>query len=361
MEIEYKKNADETVERLRLLWEERVQDRILAVFDVPGRALAEFAEAHPEGFCDYPDPHDRIAFWDRLLAERAALEDDSIPSAYLSEFDQGLYGGMLGGDVRFLSDPATGWISSMVPPLLGDWAEFDELAIDESHPRFRRYLDQLGVFVRGAEGKFGISHLILIDGLNFVFELVGATNTYLAIRDRPGDVRRAIDFAFDLNVCVHDAFFDAVRADERGTFSNMIQWHPGRIVSESVDPFHMTAVDDFETWGREPAQQILDRYDGGCLHIHGNGRHLLQAVCSLRGLKAIYMGDDRGFPLAINVAGELKRRAGDVPLVIPAEFEAFRGKLERSELPAGVLYAVSDAPDVDAANRCMDDVRAYRA
>ena len=34
----------------------------------------------------------------------------------LSELDQGLYGGLLGGDVRFLAHPENGWISSMVPP-----------------------------------------------------------------------------------------------------------------------------------------------------------------------------------------------------------------------------------------------------
>ena len=358
--ISYKANAADVLERLRLLWEERVQDRIFAVFHVPSPTLAEFAESHPEGFCEYPDPNERIALWDALLAERAALEDDSIPSAYLSEFDQGLYGGVFGGDVRFLCDPGTGWISSMVPPLLDDWSEFDALAFDESHPWFQRYLEQLRIFVEGAEGKFGISHLILIDGLNFAFELVGATNTYLAMHERPEMVRKAIDFAFDLNVKVQDVFFQAVQAASRGTFSNMIQWHQGRIVSESVDPFHMTSVDDFEKWGREPVQRVFDHYDGGVLHIHGNGRHLLEAVCSLRGLKAVFMGDDRGFPRAIDVADDLKRHAGDMPLVILIEYADFGERLEQGSLVGGVLYNVSGAPDIDAANRCMETVRAYR-
>jgi hypothetical protein len=359
--VVYKKNTEQVRERLRRMFELRAPDEILATFEIPTRALADFATAHAPGFRDYPDPHERIAFWDAFLKERAALEDDSIPSAYLSEFDQGLYGGVLGGDVRFLCDPATGWISSMVPPLLDDWSQFDSLRCDQTHPWFRRYFEQLRLFAERADGRFGISHLILIDSLNFVFELVGATNTYLALIDRPDRVRQAIEFAFDLNVTVQDAFFDAVRADEHGTFSNMIQWHPGRIVSESVDPFHMTSVEYFETWGRGPVQRILDHYDGGCLHIHGNGRHLLEAIASLDGLKGIYLGDDRGFPRAINAAGELKRRVGGVPLVIPTDFATFGEKLGRHELPGGVLYTVSGAPDADAVNRRMETVRTYRA
>jgi len=359
--LAYKANADAVKERLRLLWDERVQDRIFAVLDLPSPTLAEFRRSHPESFCGYPDPAERIAFWDDLLRERTALEDDSIPSAYLSEFDQGLYGGMLGGDVRFLCDPRTGWISSMVPPLLEGWDGFDALAFDENPPWFQRYLRQLGMFVDGARDKFGVSHLILIDGLNFVFELLGATRTYLSLHEHPEQVRRAIDFAFDLNLKIHSVFFYAVGAETRGTFSNMMQWHPGRIVSESVDPFHMTSVRDFETWGRGPAQRIFDAFDGGCLHLHGNGRHLLEAVCSLQGLKAIFMGDDTGFPPAIDVLDELKARAGDTPLVVSLPLDRFTPALDRHELPGGVLYKVSGAPDLDAANRCMQSVRAYRA
>jgi hypothetical protein len=35
---------------------------------------------------------------------------------------------------------------------------------------------------------------------------------------------------------------------------------PGKIINESVDPFHMTSVDYFEQWGREPAQRFIDRF-----------------------------------------------------------------------------------------------------
>ncbi len=358
--LAYKPNADEVLPRLRLLYERRAPDRILAAMELPSPALADFGRQYAAAFCDYPEPTARIAFWDRLLSERAAIEDDSIPTAHLSEFDQGLYGGLLGGEVQFMAHPENGWISSMVMPLLDDWSQFDALRFDLSHPWFERYVDYLRIFVAGGKGKFGISHLILIDGLNFVFELVGATRTYLSLDEHPEMVRRAIDFAFDLNVQIQSTFFEAVAALQGGTCSSMVQWIPGRIVSESVDPFHMTSVDYFEQWGREPVQRIFDRFDGGVLHIHGNGRHLLEAVCSLRELKAIFMGDDRGFPPAFEILDSLRIRAGNVPLVVRAEFADFVEKLDRHQLAGGVFYQVRGVPDMDTANRCMEKVRSYR-
>ena len=116
--IAYKANVEDVLVRLRSLYERRAPDRVFAAFQVPSPTLAEFGEQHLEGFCDYPDPAVRVEFWDRLLRERTSVEDDSVPCAYLSEFDQGLYGGLLGGDVQFMCDPGKGWISSMVTPFL---------------------------------------------------------------------------------------------------------------------------------------------------------------------------------------------------------------------------------------------------
>jgi len=359
--LAYKPSAEKVFARLRLLHARRAQDRIFAVMDVPSHALAEFQSRYADGFCDYPDPRERIRFWDRLLAERASVEDDAIPSAYLSELDQGLYGGVLGGAAQFLAHPESGWISSMVSPLLNDWSEFDRLRFDPAHPWFQRYLRQLDVFTARAAGKFGVSHFILINGLNFVFELVGATRTYLSLDENPDMVRRALDLALELNVAVQETFFQRVGLLEGGTASNMVQWIPGRVVSESVDPFHMTSVAYFERWGREPVEQVFRRFDGGVLHIHGNGRHLLEAVATIRGLKAIYLGDDKGFPRAIEVLESLRRRTGDLPLVLHAGYREFVERLDRHQLPGGVFFQVSEVPDVAAANRLMDRVRAYRA
>lgn len=139
----------------------------------------------------------------------------------------------------------------------------------------------------------------------------------------------------------------------------MVEWIPGRIVSESVDPFHMTSVDCFERWGREPVERIFAAFDGGVLHIHGNGRHLLCAVSTLRGLKAVYLIDDIHFPPAFSVLDELRPRLGNMPLVVKVGFADFIASLDAHRLQGGILYKVQHVPDVDTANRTMDRVRGY--
>lgn len=360
IQLAYKPTLNDVLARLRVLYSRRGLDQVFVSFNISSGALGRFATQHPAAFCDYPDPAERVLFWDEFLKERAALEDDSVPSAYLSEFDQGLYGGLLGGDVRFLVHPENGWISSMVPPLLASWSEFDRLELREDTAWLGRYRNQMGVFVEKARGRFGISHFILINGLNFVFELVGATQTYLSLSEHPQMIQRAIDLAFRVNLRVQELFFDTVPLLEGGTCSNMVQWIPGRVISESVDPFHMTSPRHFEAWGREPIQKMFDRFEGGVLHLHGNGRHLLESIQSLNGLRAVFLGDDRGYAPAHQLLPEFRRRVPDLPFVVQIGYADFVARLEQHSLTGGVFYQVQDPVEASVANGLMDRVRAYR-
>jgi hypothetical protein len=183
------------VERLRSLYERRGRDCIFATFTISGagaEVLSAFRAQHPEGPCEYPDPAERIVFWNQLFGNRPQVSDDSLPSAYLTEMDQGLYGGLLGAEVHFNCNPVNGWISSMVAPVLQDWSGFEKLSFTTSHQLFRRYTRQLEVFTAGADGKFGVCPCVQINGLNFVYELVGAMQTYMSLLDSPDAVTATV-------------------------------------------------------------------------------------------------------------------------------------------------------------------------
>ena len=212
---------------------------------------------------------------------------------------------------------------------------------------------------RAGEGRFGISHFILINGLNFLFELFGATESYMQTADNPEKVAEALDFAFRLNAWVQDRFFESVRLVEGGTCSTMASWLPGRVISESVDPFHMASAAYFEKWGAGPLQRALDRYDGGVVHLHGNGRHLLEVVSRVPGVIAMKVGDDGDVPPALDVLAELKARTGHKPLIVLTTFDEFAEALTERRLVGGVLYHVAAVSDIAAANRTMEQVRSY--
>ena len=358
--LRYCSNGEYILDRLRKLYDREAQDQIFAFMDVPTLTMEKFAREHQPGYCNYPDPFERIAFWDSYLHERMKVYDDSIPSAYLTEMDQGLYGGLIGGEVQFLCDTDTGWISSMVAPILKDISEFEQIEIDTDNKWFQCYIHQLDIFVKKSAGKFCISHFILIDSLNFVFELFGGTDTYLYLIEQPELIQRAIDFAFDLNMIVQNKFFDIVPQFNGGTCSKRAQWIPGRIVDESLDPFHMTSVDYFEKWGRGPVERIFSKYDGGIVHLHGNGHHLINSVSTIKGLKAIHLHDEKDDLPIVNIVQDIKEITKDIPLIVEVNFNDFREALEDHRLLGGVLYQVKDVPDIDTANYYMDKVSGYR-
>lgn len=333
---------------------------IFVVFNPPSNSIKRFAKHYANEYVTYPDPFERIKFWRRYLIEKIEIEDDSIPSAYLSEFDQGLYGAIIGGKINFLADPDSGWISSMIKPFFNEITEFTSIPLSADTEWYSRYLTQLKIYIEHSENKFGISHFILIDSLNFVFELVGATKTYLSLFEYPEKVKEAIDFAYELNVKIHNDFFSLIPTYKGGTFSNFAHWLPGRVISESLDPFHLTSVDYFEEWGREPVEKIISQYDGSVIHIHSNGRHLLNAVSSIKNLKAIYLVDERGAPPAFEVLDDLKKETIKIPIILNTTDNKFIDKLNKHQLAGGVLYIVETEKDAKEINYIMKKVKKYR-
>jgi hypothetical protein len=358
--LEYKPNAEAIVQRLTELWSRKAQDRIFAHLRVRSPALEEFAATYTDGPCEYPEPEERIAFWDRCLEPERHVEDDWMPIAYLSEFDEGLCASLCGGTMEFLMHSDIGWISSMCKPCLDDLAKIDELKIDPEHPSIQRLDRQLKVFAEGARGKFGIAPYIVIDALNFVAEVRGMTQAFIDVLDSPEEVKRLMQFAYELNVFTQERTYSALDGFAGGSFVNMGSWAPGRPVLFSVDAYHMAKPDFFEEWGRPYIQPLLDHFDGGLLHLHSNGRHLLESVRTMPGLLCIYLLDEPWNPRAYDRLEEMKEKAGDVPVVVNCGWNEFCRDLDRRRLPGNVLYQVSDVPSAKEANRVMENVRAYR-
>ena len=359
--MKYKRNLAEVLQRLDDFYALRGTDRIYAKMNIPVPALDRYQAETTGGLVEYPDMHRRIAFWDECLSVHTDSEDDSVPSAYPTELDQGLYAALVGAkDVRFLNDPSWGWVSSMTTPFVDDLRTVRSFRLDPDNRWFRLYEEQLRIFAKGAEGKFGISHFTLINGMNFLAEVRGATNAYMDLVDDPEEVQAVFDFAEKLNAWIHGRFFEIVGLTAGGTCSNLGQWLPGRSLGESVDPFHLTSPETFEAWGRAPVEKIFARFDSGIVHLHSNGHHLLESVTSLKGLKLIVFGDEPFNPPVYLKLASLAARRGTMPIWLAIPCEAFAQALARHELPANVFYNVTGVPDLATGNELMREVKRYR-
>ena len=356
----YKRNYREVIARLNSLYSGGGKRNIYAQMKIPNPVIERMKREMKDGPVSCPDLNERADFWDRVLSVYTDLEDDSIPSVYLTEVDQGLDGGMLGGEVRFILDTSSGWISSMVPPFAQSSEDIYKYRIDLTNKWYRFYDEQLSVYKKKAAGKFGVSHFCSIDGLHLLAEMRGFTETFYEIIDNPDTCRTIIDFAYKLALTLQNRFFEVNGLFEGGTCSNMAQWLPGRCISDSVDMYHLANADLFEEWGRRPLQKFIDNFDGAVLHAHSNGHHLIEHISSIKNLKAIYLADDEWVPpfyLDLHKLDPLRR---DVPLVVSIPFEAFTDMLMKRELLPNVFYMVNGVPDIDTANLLMKDVVAYK-
>jgi hypothetical protein len=358
----HKKNLDEVKARLFRLFEGKGRDEIFATTIIPSKALKEYAAVFPQAEMEYPDLHARAQFWDAYQKEGENLEDDSFPQAYMSEFDEGLYAGLLGAKIRFLNNPEWGWVSSMSVPFIEDVKDLKSLSFDTGCSWAEILKKQLLFYADYAKDKFGISHFILIDGLNLLLELRGATNMYYDCLDAEEEVRKFMALARDLNYWVQDTFFDAIGFHDGGTVSNMGQWIPGKIVSESLDPYHMAAPDFFYQWGLKGIEEMFSRYDGGIFHIHsGNGQHLVPLAAKVKGVKMISFIDENWNSFkAYQRLNEIDAERGDVPVGISIPYPVFKEKLEKHELPGNVLYTVTGVDSEKTANSLMKHVKSYR-
>ena len=357
----YKKNYKEVIARLNDFYSGGGKNKICAKMCLPNPAIEKMKNVLNVGPVPCPDLDERAAFWDETLCVYADLQDDAIPSAYIAEADQGLTGGMLGGEVRFMLDTNNGWISSAVAKFAETAKDIYSYEIDLTNRWYRYYAKELSIFRERSEGKFGISHWCVLDGIHLLTEMIGYSKTFYEILDDPDTCRDVIDFAFKIALALQNKFFEEIGLFEGGTCSNMAQWLPGRCVSDSVDIYHLARADMFEEWGRKPVQRMFDAFDGAVLHIHSNGHHLIEHISTLRNLRAILLLDDKWNPPAYTEMDKLDPLRKGIPYIIDIPFEVFADRLVKHELHGNVFYNVTGVPDLETANTLMKDVRDYLA
>jgi hypothetical protein len=125
--MEYKQNYNHVIQRLSDLYSGKGKDKIYAKIYTKSKTIEKYADKYPSGEMEYPELGLRASFWEDYLLEQQDIDDDSMPCAYMSEFDEGLYAGLLGAETRFMYNSDWGWVSSMSVPFVKDVTELMKL------------------------------------------------------------------------------------------------------------------------------------------------------------------------------------------------------------------------------------------
>jgi hypothetical protein len=236
----------------------------------------------------------------------------------------------------------------------------EQLKFDESNRYFLMQLDYIRYLRNRAEGRFGFTEMISIDGLNFL-DCVRGGDAYTDVLDYPEEVIEILDFASELNVRVVKAQRALMEPFQGGRFNFYQIWTPGETIFLSVDAYGQCSSEIFERFGRKYVQNLIDAFQGGWLHVHSDAMRLLPNYVKLRGLVAVGLEDWIRPPRAIDHLDEVIELTGAIPLMINITKEELLQKIGDKTLPGNILYWVSGVRSVDEANRLAAAAHSYRA
>lgn len=369
-ELAYKRNLDETLARLEALWGRRMPQGICATMHGwPNPYLEQWRvrwQPPPLGMeRDLPSKEEIFERHDAQMRGRAEVEDDSLPVAYgCLDWGESGFAAFLGAKIHFYSRGEDGGTYSYAEPLLDDWAKLSSLRFDESNPYYVRFLDTLQYLVAGAEGLFGINAFLRIDALTHAMELRGSTQALLDIYERPKELAEFMAFSQEMNARILEQEYEIIPPFRGGRFTWIGGWVPHLApVPLSVDPYVYCSASVYRDFGIQYQQALMDRFSTGFVHVHDYRLDLLEMLRDMPGM-LFAQGVESGGGLeesAFEHLAEIKRVAGDMPLLISCSYDQLLEGMRKHTLPGGVMYSVGEVPDVYAANKAMEAVRRYYA
>ena len=367
----WKRNAERVLERRRRFFRRQMLDQILASLPVATDTEEEWRQfearwgTYGEGETR-PFPSNEEIFERCLigLQARAAVEDDTLPVIYsILDAGESMVGAMFGQQVRFLHRPRRPAFSS-APPVVRDYARLSEARFSLNSEWTKRFLGIQDYFASHMGERFAQHPCLTMDAMNFAAEMRGSTQAYLDLYEHPDGLGALMEVGLDFNIRFQEAQMERTGTYADGSFVWLAGWVPfARAVSLSVDAYVICSVRSYVEFGLEYQSRLIEHFGRGLMHFHCNRADLAAEVARLPGLSLLQYGGDTRDPLPeVEQLPEMRRAAGEVPIMVACDLKRFLDGLSGRSLMPNVWYNVSGGPiPVDEANRIMDTVRSYRA
>ena len=371
----YKPNLDETLGRLRAFWNRRMTRGI--TLNVRGFAnpyherYLDSRAFEPAGTraADVPSDELRWDRWDAQLGIHRQLHDDSLPVAYPTlDFGESLITALVGGEIQLFWRGDGSTYSALVEPIVRSAADVDGLRFDPATAIARRTGEVTAAMQSRARGRFGVCPFITMDALNFACEVMGTTEAYMAVaRGGTPAVHRLMDFAVDLNVRFLEMQQALIDDFAGGAFHHQAHWVPfeGATPWLSVDSYTCCSPRTYAEVGRAYQQRLIDHFGQGVMHFHTSRIDLLLEVAKLDGLLGLSIDgsgraqDPTPFEVLMEHGAEIRRIAGDLPLMCRCTEAEFVRHMEDRTLPGNVRYSVTAVETVAEANALVERAKDY--
>lgn len=264
MELLYKPNADEALQRWEAFWQGEMLDRppVLLTLRKPGTE-------------NVPGISQLLAFEDDfdLIVEtvnNALAATDFLGEAFPA-FSPCLgpdqLAGFLGCEIK--TNPASG-DTSWVEPCVKDWNQALPLKLESENPYWRRILEVCEYVRPHAKGKFLMGHLDLHGNMDGLAAMRGFERMCLDMVDTPELVDEAVTQICELFPQVYDAVYYAAGMDEQGyttSWGGLVA--PGRHVMIQCDFAALMSPGMFNRWVMPCLERETEFLDHSCYHLDG--------------------------------------------------------------------------------------------
>jgi hypothetical protein len=224
------------------------------------------------------------------IESRPVIGDDYVPVEYPTlHLGESYCAAMLGAEVDFFG--TANYTCSGAKPLITSEKDLHKLAIDPENDWIKFIQSALEHFCELADGKMLLVPIICMDALNLAVELMGSTEAYTAVYEKPELLHKIMDFGVDYMTYIYKIQDDIIRPYNDKTIGADSSAFGGFLFS--IDAYTVCNPKIYKTMGFEYQQRLLDKIGYGYMHTHGFGLDmLLPMIARLRGIKDYRLGRD---------------------------------------------------------------------
>ncbi|MFC1805785.1 hypothetical protein ACFL09_02265 [Planctomycetota bacterium] len=300
MELSFKPNLDEALERWRAFWNQEIVGRPCVAVTAPKEGVEQVGG--PTGQI-HPDT-DFAKHVEQAEAAMAGVHygGEAMPR-FQPSFGPDMAGAFVGARLDWSDDSAgTSWSV----PFVESWD--DALPLELCDPTWERFVELCRVAGERGEGKFLVGMLDFHSNFDWLAAIRSPDRLCMDILDQPELIRRAMRNARELYPLVYDALYEAGNMAGRGSGGWLPYFAEGRFATTQCDFACLLSpaqLNEFALPALEEECSFLDRsvyhYDGATCLQH------FDAITGIDALDGIQWTPTAGGPPMMDWLGLLQR------------------------------------------------------
>jgi len=279
MELSFKPNLDEALERWRAFWNQDLIKRPCVAVTAPKEG-AKQAPGPP-----YPtrpdDDFGKVAEQAEASLAGCYFGGEAMP-IYQPSFGPDQVAAFVGGRLDYSDDSSS---TSWSVPFVESWDDVLPLELGQGNHSWERMLELMRVAGRRGEGKFLVGMLDLHSNFDWLVAVRGPDRVCMDLLDMPDVIRGAMRNVRELYPKTYEALYGAGNMAGRGTCGWLPYYSEGRWATVQCDFSCLLSPEQFNEFVLPALEEECDLLDHSVYHY--DGKTCLQHFDAITGIPSL--------------------------------------------------------------------------